>query len=317
MTPEHTGETPPPNPDKDQPLINLEDVPADHRSGYVALVGKPNVGKSTLLNALLGRKLAIVTPKPQTTRHRILGILSDEKYQIVFLDTPGIIKPRYKLQEAMMHNVSGAIQDADLLLFMADATQDRPDTFSLEHIGDRPAILVINKMDLIKKEEVLPLVEAYTKLRAFEEVIPISALKGKNLDVLLDAIVKRLPFGPPFYPRDMLSEHPERFFISEIIREKIFQQFRQEIPYSTQVNIVVYEERKDGKDFIDAEIVVERDTQKGILIGKGGKALKRVGSAARADIEAFLGKEVYLQLHVKVRSDWRNTDTFLRSYGYR
>ncbi|GIV59667.1 MAG: GTPase Era [Rhodothermaceae bacterium] len=298
------------------PIINPDDVPADHRSGYVAIIGKPNVGKSTLLNALLGRKLAIVTPKPQTTRHRILGIRSDERAQIIFLDTPGIIKPRYRLQEAMMRDVAGAIRDADLLLFMADATRDRPDTFSLEHLGDRPALLVLNKMDLIRQEEALPLVKAYTELRSFEEVIPISALQGTNLDRLLEAIIARLPVGPPFYPRDMLSEHPERFFIAEIIREKIFQQYRDEIPYSTQVNIVTYQERPEGKDFIDAEIVVERDTQKAILIGKGGRALKRVGQAAREDIEAFLGKPVYLQLHVKVRADWRNTDTYLRAYGY-
>ncbi|GIV61914.1 MAG: GTPase Era [Rhodothermaceae bacterium] len=301
---------------EDTLTINPDAFPPDFRSGYVAIVGKPNVGKSTLLNALLGRKLAIVTPKPQTTRHRILGIHTDERAQIVFLDTPGIIEPRYRLQEAMMRQVAGAIQDADLLLFMADATRDRPDTLSLERIGDRPALLVINKMDLIRQEEALPLVQAYTDLRAFEEVIPISALKGTNLDVLLDAIIRRLPLGPPFYPPDMLSEHPERFFISEIIREKIFQLYRDEIPYSTQVNVVTYEERPQGKDFIDAEIVVERDSQKAILIGKGGQALKRVGQAAREDIEAFLGKPVYLQLHVKVRADWRNSDNFLRSYGY-
>ncbi len=288
-----------------------------HRSGYVALIGKPNVGKSTLLNALLGRKLSIVTAKPQTTRHRILGIRSGDDHQIIFLDTPGIIEPRYKLQEAMMHNVAGAIADADLLLFMADATQDHPDTFSLEHIGDRPALLVLNKMDLIRKENALPLVQAYVEKRAFEDVIPVSALKASNLEVLLEAILDRLPPGPPFYPKEMISEHPERFFVSEIIREKIFEHYRQEVPYSTQVNIVQYEERAGRKDFIDAEIVVERASQKGILIGKKGAALKRIGTRARTDIEAFLGRGVYLQLHVKVRDDWRNTDTFLSSFGYR
>ncbi len=297
-------------------LIDLNNIPKGHRSGYVALVGKPNVGKSTLMNALVGRKLAIVTAKPQTTRHRILGIRSEKDHQIIFLDTPGIIEPRYKLHQSMMKNVSGAIADADLLLFMADATQDQPDTFSLDHIGDTPAILVINKIDLIKTEAALPLVEAYTKLRVFEEVVPVSALKKQNLNALLEIIVARLPVGPPFYPQDVLSEHPERFFISEIIREKIFEHYRQEIPYSTQVNIVAFEERDQKKDFIDAEIVVERDTQKGILIGKGGQALKRIGATARRDIEAFLDRGVYLQLHVKVRDDWRNTDTYLRSYGY-
>ena len=298
-------------------VINQDTIPPDHRSAYVSLVGKPNVGKSTLMNALLGRKLSIVTPKAQTTRHRILGIFSDETTQIIFLDTPGIIKPRYKLQESMMHSVHGAIADADLLVFMADARQDHPDTFSLEQIGGRPAILAVNKIDLIQQKEALPLVEQYMELRAFETVIPLSALKGFNVDVLMAEIKKRLPLGPPFYPKDMISEHPERFFVAEIIREKVFQQYKQEVPYSTAVNIANYEERPDGKDLIEAEIVVERQTQKGILIGKGGRALKKVGTAARKDIEAFLGKPVFLKLFVKVRSDWRNRDVLLRSYGYR
>jgi len=297
----------------------LIEVPEDHRSGYVTIIGKPNVGKSTLLNALVGKKLSIVTHKPQTTRHRILGIMSGDNYQVIFLDTPGIIKPRYQLQQAMMKNVSRAIAEADLLLFMADASTRKVDTFSLEqiqHVNDRPALLVLNKIDLIPQEEALPLVEEYLKLRTFDDVIPISALKGFNLEVLKQEIIKRLPYGPPFYPKDMLSEHPERFFISEIIREKIFEHFHEEVPYSTQVNIVQYEERPGQKDFIDAEIIVERPTQKGILIGKGGEALKRVGIRARKEIEAFLGKPVYLQLHVKVREGWRNKDTYLRSYGY-
>lgn len=300
----------------ENPLLNLDAIPEGHRSGYVALVGKPNVGKSTLLNALLGRKLSIVTKKPQTTRHRILGILSGDDYQVIFLDTPGIIQPRYKLQEAMMHAVTGAIDDADLLLFLADATRDRPDTFSLEKIGERPALLVLNKIDLIPQEQALPLVEAYTALRAFEEVIPASALKGFNLDVLLREIVRRLPPGPPFYPRDVIAEQPERFFVAEIIREKVFELFRQEVPYAVQVNVVEYEVRENEKDLIHAEIVVERDSQKGILIGKGGRALKQIGTRARKDIEAFVGGPVFLRLHVKVRQDWRNRDTFLRSYGY-
>jgi len=297
--------------------MNFGDIPADHRSGYVALIGKPNVGKSTLMNALMGKKLSIVTSKPQTTRHRVLGILSDEAYQVIFLDTPGIIQPRYGLQQSMMHSVSDAIADADLLVFMADATKDRPDTLSLERIGTRPALLAINKMDLIKQEAAIPLVAAYDELYDFEEIIPISALTGNNLDLLREHIVQRLPLGPPFYPKDMLSEHPERFFVAEIIREKIFELYREEIPYSTQVNIVSYEEREDEKDFIDAEIVVERGSQKGTLIGKGGQALKKVGTAARRDIEAFVGAAVYLQLHVKVREDWRNRGTLLRSYSYR
>ena len=295
----------------------FEDLPEGHKSGYVALVGKPNVGKSTLMNALVGRKLSIVTRKPQTTRHRVLGIHSGEKHQIIFLDTPGIITPRYRLQEAMMGSVKDAIRDADLLLFLHEATQEKPDTFSLDWIGDTPAFLVLTKMDLIPQEEALPLVESYLDLRAFDEVIPTSALKGFNLDTLLEQIIEHLPEGPPFYPKDMISEHPERFFVAEIIREKVFEQFREEVPYSTQVNLTTYEERDDEKDFIDAEIVVNKKSQKGILIGKGGRALKKLGTAARKDIEEFVGSPVYLQLHVKVRENWRDKDTFLRSYGYR
>lgn len=302
--------------DDTSPLIP-DTIPEGHRSGYVALIGKPNVGKSTLMNALVGRKLSIVTRKPQTTRHRVLGILSEERHQIIFLDTPGIIKPRYRLHESMMHNVEDAIADADVLVFMADATQSRPDEFSLDFIGDHKAILAINKMDLIRKEDALPLVESYVQLRTFDDVVPISATKRTNLDVLLRAIVDRIPLGPPFYPKDMISEHPERFFVAEIVREKVFEQYREEIPYSVQVNIVQFEERKDEKDYVAAEIVVERDAQKGILIGKGGRALKRLGTSARRDIEEFLGRGIYLDLHVKVREGWRNRSTYLRSYGYR
>lgn len=288
----------------------------DFRSGYVALIGKPNVGKSTLLNALMKQKLSIVTAKPQTTRRRVLGILSADDYQAILLDTPGVIEPRYRLQELMMKDVTTSASDADVMVFMADATKDTVDEMSLEYVGDRPAILALNKIDRVKQENVLPLVEAYIEKHEFDEVIPISALKNYQLDVLLEAIVKRLPMGHPFYPREMISEQPERFFVAEIIREKIFQLYRQEIPYSTQVNVVSFEERKGEKDFIDAEIVVERDSQKGILIGKGGKALKRVGSDARKDIEQFLDTEIFLQLHVKVRNDWREKDSFLKSFGY-
>ena len=287
-----------------------------HKSGYVALIGKPNVGKSTLLNTLMGMKLSIVTNKPQTTRRRVLGILSDDDYQMILLDTPGILKPRYGLQEAMMKEVRTSTSDGDILVFMADATRDSVDDLSLEMVGDTPAILVLNKIDKVKQEDMLPLVAAYTEAHNFEEVIPLSALKGKNIEVLLKAIVERLPFGPAFYPKDMVSEQPEKFFVSEIIREKIFKQFRQEVPYATQVNIVSWEEKEDEKDIINAEIVVERESQKGILIGKGGKAMKKVGTFAREDIEDLVGRGVYLKIHVKVRDNWRNSDTHLRSFGF-
>lgn len=302
----------------------IPEASATHRTGYVALVGKPNVGKSTLLNAFMGRKLSIVTNKPQTTRHRILGILSDEERQIIFLDTPGIIAPRYGLQRAMMKSVGTAVADADVIVFMTEAPLGRVDERSLERLpgpeDPRPVILALNKMDLIEHSQALPLVEAYTEAYDFATIVPISAQKGYNRDVLLDEITQRIPLGPPFYPPEMISEHPERFFVSEIIREKIFQQFRQEVPYSVQVNVVAFDERHDTnpneKDHIEAEIVVSRSSQKGMLIGKGGQSLKRIGTEARADIEDFLGRPVYLGLHVKVRDGWRDNPGFLRSYGY-
>ena len=296
--------------------IDLPETPEGHRSGYVALIGKPNVGKSTLLNALMGLKLSIVTHRPQTTRRRVLGILSGDDHQVILLDTPGIIEPRYGLQQAMMNDVRTSTADADLLVFMADATRDKVDALSLSLVGARPAILVLNKIDKIRQEDVLPLVSAYMDAHAFDEVIPLSALKGRNLDVLMEAILKRLPLGPAFYPKEMISEQPERFFVSEIIREKIFKLYRQEVPYSTQVDIVSWEERENEKDLIHADIIVERDSQKGILIGKGGKALKKIGTFSREDIEGFIDRPVFLKLHVKVRNDWRNSEGHLRSFGY-
>jgi GTP-binding protein Era len=267
---------------------------------------------------MLGQKLSIVTRKPQTTRHRIIGIHSSPDHQVIFLDTPGIIDPRYGLHEAMMGQVKGAIRDADLLLFLHDATQEEPDTESLQQIGDTPAFLVLTKMDLVPQDETLPLVESYTEMRAFDEVVPTSALTGHNVDTLLDLVVDALPEGPPFYPKEMISEHPERFFVAEIIREKAFLQYHEELPYSIQVNIVQYEEREGPqKDYIDAEIVVMSESHKGIIIGEGGKAIKRVGTKARKDIEEFVQSPVYLNLHVKVQEDWRDREQLLRSYGYR
>jgi GTP-binding protein Era len=299
-----------------EPLF--EDISDEHTSGYVAIVGKPNVGKSTLMNALLGEKLSIVTKKPQTTRHRVLGIHSGPEHQAIFLDTPGIIEPRYALHESMMGQVQGAIRDADLLLFLHEATQEEPDTQSLEKIGETPAFLVLTKMDLLPQEEVLPLVESYEDLRAFEEVVPTSAKEGYNLQTLLHLVLDALPEGPPYYPKEMISEHPERFFVAEIVREKVYMHYHQEIPYSVQVNVVAYEERPEGqKDYIDAEIVVMEESHKGILIGEGGKALKKVGMTAREDIEDFVDSSVYLNLHVKVQENWRDRKSILQSYGYR
>jgi GTPase len=324
-----------PAPEHELPAPDFAEVPPDHRSGYVALVGAPNVGKSTLLNRLLGTKLSIVTPKPSTTRHRVLGVRSSDgegggpPYQIVFVDTPGVVRPRYRLHELMMADVDRALGDADVVVLLADATEPEP-THDARGAVERlatvgaPVILALNKVDLKGQEEALPLVARYAALRApgapveaaFADVIPISAETGFNVDRLLALVVQRLPTGPPYYPKDQLSEHPERFFIAEIVREAVFNRYRDEVPYSTQVNVVLYEERPGGKDFIACEIVVERDSQKAILIGKGGQALKALGAAARQEVERFLSKPVFLQLHVKTRADWRNREGFLRSFGY-
>lgn len=291
--------------------------PDDFKSGYVAVVGRPNVGKSTLMNALVGQKLSIVTRKAQTTRHRILGVVSTGAYQVIFLDTPGVIDPRYGLQDLMMQTVQRALRDADVVLHLVDATKAAEE--NLDMLPDpegRPAILAINKMDIASKDRALPLVAEATARRNYEAVVPISAKTGLQLDKLLAEIVALIPEGPAYYPPEMISEQPERFFVAEIIREKIFERFRQEVPYAVQVNVVGFEEHENEKDLIDAEIVVERESQKAIIIGKGGRALKDIGIAARKDIEEFLGREVYLRLFVKVRPGWRDKKTFLKEYGY-
>ncbi len=291
--------------------------PPHHKTGYVAIIGKPNVGKSTLINALMGHKMSIVTRKPQTTRHRVLSVLSSDEYQIIILDTPGILEPRYRLHEAMMNSVHRSIADADLLIYITDTKSAQPDGHHLSLLNDKKSLLLINKIDLINERDALPIAEAYMQKHPFEEIIPISALKRRNLDTLLRIMVDYMPEGPPLYPKDMLSEHPSRFFVSEIIREKIFELFSNEIPYSTQVNIIQYKEGEGSqKDVIDAEIVVDKKSQKGILIGRKGQALKKVGEIARGDIEEFVGRPVYLKLHVKVREDWRNSNGLLDSYGY-
>lgn len=294
-----------------------KDTATTHRCGYVALVGKPNAGKSTLLNALLGEKLSIVTNKPQTTRHRVVGIYNDEAIQIVFLDTPGVIEPRYRLQERMMGSVRSALVDADVVVMLADATTGAVDALTLEALPPNiPKMLVLNKMDLVETESALPLTQAYIEQSPFEAVFPVSALNHQGLDKLVKGLQERLPVAPPFFPKDQLSEHPERFFVSEIIREQIFKQYQAEIPYSVQVNVIQYVEQQGRKDHISVDIVVLRASQKGILIGKGGAALKKLGQASRYAIEQFLDRPVFLELFVKVRDGWRDQDTFLNEYGY-
>jgi len=297
--------------------MNTSDTP--FKSGYVAIAGKPNVGKSTLLNQLLDRKLAIVSPKAQTTRHRILGILNNSRYQVVFWDTPGLIQPKYRLQETMMKAVRDSVQDADLILLMVDAVN--PKTHDIEdldllHKLKAPKCLLINKVDRIEKEEILPVIKKFSQLGFFNEIIPISALKSDGLDRLLSVILNYLPPGEPFYPPDAVSDEPERFFVSELIREKIYFNFHKEIPYAASVIIESFTERPGRKDHIRALIVVERNSQKGIIIGKGGSALKRVGRQARESIEAFLDRPVYLELEVQVRKKWRKDPRQIKRMGY-
>lgn len=288
--------------------------------GYCAISGEPNVGKSTLQNSLLGNKLSIVTPKPQTTRHRISGILTTSEYQIVFLDCPGIIEPHYELQSVMMRRVEQALQDADLIMFMVEATLQPAEREKgiIEELKDyrKPLFLIINKIDLVKKQDILPLIEAYQKFHNFDEVVPISALTGDGLEILLELVVKYLPSGEPLYPPDQLADQSERFFVSEIIREKIFLFYGEEIPYSTAVVIDEFIERQGRKDYVKATIYVERESQKPILIGKRGSALKKVGEVARKEIEEFLGRKVYLELWVKIRKDWRKKPGDIKEFGY-
>ena len=293
------------------------------KTGYVAIVGRPNVGKSTLINGLLQTKLSIVTPKAQTTRSRIIGVLTGDDYQAIFLDTPGYLqKPQYELHKLMLQRVREVIEEADLVLFMVEPYGIKAgDLAVLERIKEKkkPTILVINKVDTVRKLDLLPLIEEWSRKYDFLEIVPISALKLDGVDRLLDLVVKYLPEGPALYPEDYVSDQPERFFVAEIIREKIFQLYRQEIPYATAVEIDEFVEQDPehgGKDYIRAIIYVEHDSQKGILIGKGGEALKRVGIQARQEIEAFLGRPVHLELWVKVRKHWRKDVNFLRRLGY-
>lgn len=294
----------------------------DFRAGYVALIGKPNAGKSTLLNALLGQKLSIVSSKPQTTRHRIVGILNEPGLQAVFLDTPGVIDPKYLLQGVMMKAVQSAIRDADVVLHLVDAAADpEPPGESPEDVivarVTAPIILLLNKSDIASPERrSANALRAVAGARAPVKVMEISALKQTGLAEIKAEIADRLPHHPPYYPIDSLSDQDERFFVSEIVREKVFECYREEIPYSTTVMITAFEENKGRKDRIEAEICVERESQKGILIGGKGAALKKVGQLARIDIEEFLGRPVFLELRVKVREKWRDDRLWLGRLGY-
>ncbi|KAI4381725.1 hypothetical protein MLD38_007773 [Melastoma candidum] len=309
----------------DYELEELDYASSDtnHRSGYVAVLGKPNVGKSTLANQMVGQKLSIVTDKPQTTRHRILGICSGPEYQMILYDTPGVIeKKMHKLDAMMMKNVRSATINADCVIVLVDACKvpQKIDEVLEEGIGDLknklPTLLVLNKKDLIKPGEISKKLQWYEQFTEVDDVIPVSAKYGHGVEDVKDWILSKLPLGPAYYPKGIVSEHPERFFVAEIVREKIFMQFRNEVPYASQVNVVSYKTRPSAKDFIQVEIVVEKNSQKIILIGKEGRALKLLATAARLDIEDFLQKKVYLEMQVKVKENWRQDEVLLKYYGY-
>lgn len=290
-----------------------------HKSGFVNIVGNPNVGKSTLMNLLVGEKVSIITSKAQTTRHRILGIVNTEDYQIVYSDTPGVLRPNYKLQESMLNFSESALSDADVLLYMTDVVEktDKNEEF-LQKVQkvDAPVLLLINKIDQTNQQELEKLVAQWKELLPKAEIYPISALNKFNVDVIKNRILQLIPESPPYFEKDALTDRPARFFVTEIIREKILLYYQKEIPYAVEV---IVEEFKEEKDIINirALIIAERDTQKGIIIGHKGAALKKVATMARLDIERFFNKKIFLQIFVKVEKDWRSRDNLLRQYGYR
>ncbi len=290
-----------------------------HKAGFVNIVGNPNVGKSTLMNALVGERISIITSKAQTTRHRIHGIVNTDDYQIVFSDTPGVLKPKYKLQESMLNFSEGALTDADILLYVTDVVEDitKHSDFIAKVAKEKvPVLLVINKVDLLKgNADLLRIFDRWKELLPKAEIFPMSAKENFNVDNLMKRIVELLPDSPPYFGKDALTDKPARFFVTEIIREKILLDYDREVPYSAEVLVEKFEE-KERSIHIMAVIYVERDSQKGIIIGHEGARLKKVGIEARKDIENFFGKRVFLEMFVKVEKDWRNRENKLRSFGY-
>lgn len=290
-----------------------------HRSGFVNILGNPNVGKSTIMNALVGEKLSIITHKVQTTRHRVIGIVNGEDFQIVYSDTPGILKPKYKLQELMMNFVNAALTDADIILFVTDVLEnvDREGEY-IEKIMNSgvPVIIAINKIDLTNQTSLEQIVDAWYKSFPASDIIPISALKRFNIEVLLKSIIEKLPEGEAFFPKDQLTDRYERFFASEIIREKILLNYSKEIPYSVEIEIENFTEEKNITS-IRALIHATRESQKGIIIGHKGQMLKKVGTEARKEMENFFGRKIFLELYVKVTKDWRDKSLMLKRFGYR
>lgn len=291
------------------------------RSGFVAIVGRPNVGKSTLMNHLIGQKIAIMSDKPQTTRNKIHGVYTTGDAQIVFLDTPGIHKPQSKLGDYMFKTAEGALKEVEAALFLVDVSEGigGGDRFIIEQLKkvSTPVFLVLNKIDKIEPEKLLPIIAEYKDLYDFAEIVPISALRGNNVETLLDQLIKYLPEGPQYYPADQVTDHPEQFVCAELIREKILHLTREEVPHSIAVQIEDMRVQENGVVYIGAVIYVERDSQKGIIIGKKGALLKEVGKLARQDIEALLGSRTFLELWVKVKKDWRNQERVLKDFGFR
>ncbi|GMK45537.1 GTPase Era [Paenibacillus glycanilyticus] len=291
------------------------------RSGFVAIIGRPNVGKSTLMNHLIGQKIAIMSDKPQTTRNKIHGVYTTDTSQIVFLDTPGIHKPQSKLGDYMMKTAEGALKEVEAVLFLIDVADGLGggDRFIIEQLKkvDTPVFLVMNKIDKVQPEKLLEIITQYKDLYPFAEIVPISALQGNNVETLLTQIQKYLPEGPQYYPADQVTDHPEQFVCAELIREKILHMTREEIPHSIAVGIEDMRVQENGVVYIGAVIFVERDSQKGIIIGKKGALLKEVGKQARRDIEALLGSRTFLELWVKVKKDWRNQERVLKDFGFR
>ena len=291
------------------------------KSGYVTIVGRPNVGKSTLLNLLMGEKLSIVSNKPQTTRNNIQTILTGEDYQIVFVDTPGIHKPKHKLGEYMVNSATSSIKEVDLVLFLTtpDGELGRGDKFIIEQLKAQkaPVIFVLNKIDQVKQEKVAKTLMEYAKEFDFAEIIPISAFKAKNTDKLVELMVKYMPEGPKYYPDDMITEVPEKFVVSEIVREKALRCLSEEVPHGVAVDVIQMKQDKNGKYNIEVDLICEKDSHKGIIIGKDGQTLKKIGSAARFELERFLREIVNIKVWVKVRKEWRDNNTLLRELGYK
>ncbi len=292
----------------------------EHKSGFVSIIGRPNVGKSTFMNRVIGHKIAIMSDKAQTTRNKIQGVMTRNDAQIIFLDTPGIHKPKHKLGDYMMRVAKNTLSEIDAIMFMVNVNEEigRGDEYIMEMLKNvkTPVFLVLNKIDLVHPDALMPRIEQYQKYMNFTEIVPISALEGLNVDHFIDVLKTYLPEGPKYYPDDQISDHPEQFVVSEIIREKILHLTSEEIPHAIGVNVDRMIKENDERVRVEATIYVERDSQKGIVIGKGGKKLKEVGKRARHDIEMLLGSKVYLEHWVKVQKDWRNKVNFIRQMGY-